>query len=152
MDKEKLNPDQIKRAVMDLRDQIPKEEHEIAGIKVWIHGLTSYELEGWRLVRNNPDEGLVRLSTAKLLQLSMRDETGVRVFQDNELAIIGGLPAIELEPLSRAAMRLSGYGVEAQGEILKNLLQTPGGNGSLEQPESTNAASPNSVNDTQDGK
>ena len=135
---------------MDLRNQIPKEEKEIAGVKVWIYGLTSYELEDWRLMRNNPD--MVKLSTAKFLQLALRDETGVKIFSEKEIAIIAGLPAKDLEPLSRSAMKLSGYGVEAEEAILKNLLKTLGADGLSELLESTNAASQSSSEDTPDGK
>ena len=151
MDKEKLSKDQIKRAIIDLQNQIPKEKHEIGGVEVWVHGLTSYQLEEWRLLRNNPKGVDIRLSTAKLLQLALRDETGTRIFEANELAVIGGLPANDLEPLSRVALKLSGYGVEAEAAILKNLLKTLGGNGSLEQPGSTNAPSQSSSEDTPDG-
>jgi len=111
---------------------------DVAGIKVWIHGLTSYELEEWRILRNNPEGINANLSTAKLLQLALRDESGAKIFTAKELAIIGGMPAKDLEPLSRVALRLSGYGVEAEKAILKNLLRTPGVGGSSEQPESTN--------------
>ena len=151
MGKEKLSKDQIKRAIMNLQNQIPKEEHEIASVKVWVHGLSSYELEEWRLLRNNPEGVDSQLSTAKLLQLALRDETGVRIFDANELAVIGGLPAKEIEPLSRVALKLSGYGVEAEAAILKNLLRTTGGNGSLEQPGNTKAQSQSSSEDTPDG-
>lgn len=129
---------------MDLRHQAPKEEHEISGVKVWVHGLSSYELEEWRLLRNNPKGVDVRLSTAKLLQLALTDDSGTRIFEAKELAVIGGLPAKYIEPLSRVALRLSGYGVEAEAAILKNLLKTPGGDGSSEQQESTSVPSPSS--------
>ena len=144
MSTEKVPTKEIKRAIMDLRNQIPKEEQEVAGVKVWIHGLTSYELEEWRMLRNNPEGIDANLSTAKLLQLALRDETGAKIFTDKELAIIAGLPAKDIEPLSRVALRLSGYGVEAEAAILKNLLRTPGGDGSSEQPESTNVPSQSS--------
>lgn len=140
MPEEKQSAKQIKKAILDLRNQIPKEEQEVAGVKVWVHGLTSYELEEWRLLRNNPDVVDNKLSTAKLLQLALRDETGARIFKANELAMIGGLPAKDIEPLSRVALKLSGYGVEAEAAILKNLLMTPGDDGSSEQPENTNVA------------
>ncbi len=129
---------------MELRNQIPKEEHEVAEIKVWVHGLTSYELEEWRMLRNNPEGIDANLSTAKLLQLALRDETGAKIFTTKELAIIAGLPAKEIEPMSRIALRLSGYGVEAEAAILKNLLKIPGGDGSSEQPENTNVLSQSS--------
>ena len=151
MAEEKQSAKQIKQAILDLRNQVPKEEHEIAGVKVWVHGLTSYELEEWRISRNNPEGVDTRLSTAKLLQLALRDETGAQIFQANELAIIGGLPAKDLEPLSRVALRLSGFGVEAEAAILKNLLKIPGVAGLLERQESTDAALPSSSEDTPDG-
>jgi hypothetical protein len=132
MTEEKSSTKQIKMAIMNLRNQVPKEEQEIAGIKVWVYGLTSYELEDWRLLRNNPGAEDARLSTAKLLQLALRDETGTKVFTDKELAIIAGLPAKDIEPLSRVALRLSGFGVEAEASILKNLLKIPGGGGMSE--------------------
>ena len=144
MTEEKLSAKQIKRAIMDLRNQIPKEEQEVAGVKVWVHGLTSYQLEEWRMLRNNPEGIDANLSTAKLLQLALRDETGAKIFTAKELAIIAGLPAKDIEPLSRVALRLSGYGVEAEAAILKNLPRTPGGDGSSEQPESTNVPSQSS--------
>jgi len=134
----KKSTKEIKLAIMDLRNQIPKEEQEVAGVKIWVHGLTSYELEEWRMMRNNPEGIDANLSTAKLLQLALRYETGAKIFTAKELAIIAGLPAKDIEPLSRVALRLSGYGVEAEAAILKNLLGTPGGGGSSEQPESTN--------------
>ena len=140
----KKSTKEIKLAIMDLRNQIPKEEKEIAGVKVWVHGLTSYELEEWRMLRNNPEGTDANLSTAKLLQLALRDETGAKIFTAKELAIIAGLPAKDIEPLSRVALRLSGYGVEAEAAIVKNLLRTPGGDGSSEQQESTDAPSPSS--------
>lgn len=151
MANEKLSAKQIKRAFLDLKNQIPKEEHEVAGIKVWVYGLTSYELEEWRLMRNNPEAVDTKLSTAKLLQLSLRDETGAKIFTAKELAIIGGLPAKNLEPLSRVAMKLSGYGVDAEAAILKNLLKTLGADGLSELLESTNAASQSSSEGTPDG-
>lgn len=152
MANEKFSAKQIKHAFMELRGQIPKEEHEVAGVKVWVYGLTSYELEDWRLLRNNSNAVDIQLSTAKLLQLALRDETGTKIFTAKELAIIAGLPAKNLEPLSRVALKLSGYGIEAEAAILKNLLRTSGGDGSSEQPESTNAALPSSSEDTPDGK
>lgn len=151
MTEEKLSKKQIKKAILDLRNQIPKEEQEVAGVKVWVYGLTSYELEEWRLVKNNPDVVDTKLSTAKLLQLALRDETGSQIFQAKELAMIAGLPAKDIEPLSRMALKLTGYGVEAEANILKNLLKISGVAGSSEQPENTSAASPSSSEDTPDG-
>ena len=95
------------------------------------------------MVRNNPELDS-RLATAKLIQLAIHSEDGKRIFQDNEIAIIAGKPSLEIEPLARVILRLSGYGVEAEEAILKNLLRIPGGDGSSEQQESTNVPSPSS--------
>lgn len=143
MAEEKFTAKQIKLAIMDLK--VKKEKHEIAGVMVWVHGLTSYQLEEWRILRNNPSQGVdARLATAKLLQLALHDENGVAIFQANEIAILAGKPSFDVEPVARIILRLSGYGVEAEEAILKNLLRIPGGDGSLEQPESTKQASPGS--------
>ena len=144
MANEKVTAKEIKLAFLDLKNQIPKEEVDIAGIKVWVHGLTSYQLEEWRMLRNNPEGIDAYLSTAKLLQLALRDETGACIFTAKELAIIGGMPAKDIEPLSRVALRLSGYGVEAEEAILKNLLKIHGDDGSSNSQESTNVPSPSS--------
>ena len=117
--------------------KVPKEEVLIAGIKAWIHGLTSYQLEEWRQLKNNPDQVDAKLTTAKLIQLALRDETGAQVFKEKELAVIAGRPALNIEPLSRVILKLSGFGVEAEAAILKNLLRTLGDAGLSESPEST---------------
>jgi hypothetical protein len=139
-DKVKLDKQKIREKLIDLRNQVPKEQATIGSVEVWIHGLTSYELEEWRLLKNNPQGTDLRLATAKLLQLAMRDDKGTRIFEPNELAIIAGMPAKDLEPLARKAMQLSGYGIAAEEAILKNLLQTHTDDGSSESPGSTNAA------------
>ena len=117
--------------------KVPKEKHQVAGIDVWIYGLTSYQLEEWRQLKNNPDQIDINLATAKLIQLALRDETGAPVFKQNEIAIIAGRPALDIEPLSRVILKLSGFGVEAEAAILKNLLKTLGDAGLSEQPENT---------------
>jgi len=132
---EKFSARQIKAAIMELK--VPKEEHQIAGVKVWVHGLTSYQLEDWRQLKNNPAGIDANLITAKLLQLALRDWSGAPVFTEIELAIIAGRPAMDIEPLSRVILRLSGFGPEAEAAILKNLLKTLGDAGLSEQPEST---------------
>jgi len=151
MAEEKQSVKEIKHAILNLKNQIPREKCEIAGITVWIHGLTSYELEEWRILRNNPEAVDVKLSTAKLLQLTLRDETGAQIFKANELALLGGLPAKDIEPLSKIAMKLSGYGVESEMAVLKNLLKTLGADGLSELLASINAPLPSSSSDIPDG-
>lgn len=132
---EKFSARQIKSAIMELK--VPKEEHQVAGVKVWVHGLTSYQLEDWRQLKNNPEGVDINLTTAKLLQLSLHDGSGAPVFTEKELAIIAGRPALDIEPLSRVILRLSGFGPAAEAAILKNLLKTLGDAGLSELPEST---------------
>jgi len=117
--------------------KVPKEEVQIAGVKAWVHGLTSYQLEDWRQLKNNPEGLDANLTTAKLIQLALRDESGAPVFKEKELAIIAGRPALDIEPLSRVILKLSGFGPEAEAAVLKNLLKTLGDVGLSEQPAST---------------
>jgi len=119
--------------------KVPKEEVEVAGLKAWVYGLTSFQLEDWRQLKNNPEGVDVNLTTAKLVQLALHDESGAQVFKKNELAIIAGRPAMDIEPLTRVILRLSGFGPESEAAILKNLLKTLGVSGSSESPESTSA-------------
>jgi len=134
---EKVTARQIKVAIMELK--VPKEEVEVAGLKAWVYGLTSFQLEDWRQLKNNPEGVDVNLTTAKLVQLALHDESGAQVFKKNELAIIAGRPAMDIEPLTRVILRLSGFGPESEAAILKNLLKTLGVSGSSESPESTSA-------------
>ena len=131
----KVTAKQIKAAIMELK--VPKEKHQVAGVDVWVHGLTSYQLEDWRQLKNNPEGTDANLTTAKLIQLALRDESGAPVFTEKELAIIAGRPAMDIEPLSRAILKLSGFGPEAEAAVLKNLLKTLGDAGLSESPEST---------------
>ena len=117
--------------------KVPKEKHQIAGLEVWVHGLTSYQLEDWRQLKNNPEGTDANLTTAKLIQLALRDESGAPVFTEKELAIIAGRPAMDIEPLSRVILKLSGFGPEAEAAVLKNLLKTLGDVGLSEHREST---------------
>ena len=131
----KVSAKQIKAAIMELK--VPKEKLQVAGVDVWVHGLTSYQLEDWRQLKNNPQGTDANLTTAKLIQLSLRDESGAPVFTEKELAIIAGRPALNIEPLSRVILKLSGFGPEAEAAVLKNLLKILTDAGLSEQPEST---------------
>jgi hypothetical protein len=73
------------------------------------------------------------LSLAKLVQLSLHDKKGDRIYEHLEITQLAGFkPAKELENISDIAMRINGYSAEGVEEILKNLLRIFGDDGLLE--------------------
>lgn len=145
---ENMDKKEIKKKIIDLKGQIQKQVMRIAGCEAWVYGLTGYQMEDWRLLRSS-DTADARLSSAKLVQLALRDGDGNRIFEANELTIIGGLPAKELEPIVDTALRLSGFGADAQEAILKNLLRTLGADGLRDLLESIIAQSQSCSKDIQ---
>lgn len=117
---------QIKDAFM--KQELKREKHPLPGtsMEVWVQELSSYELETWREICRCDDENMRRLNAAKLLQMSLHDEDGNQIFEEKEIALIGGMPASTIEPLVKKTLRLSGYGVEAEKAILKNLQKILG--------------------------
>lgn len=134
----------IKEAIM--AQKAGREEHEIAGCKVWIYGLSAYQMEQWRQMRQS-EKADAFLSSAKLVQLAMRDEQGERIFEDNELTQLAGRPNQLLEPVVEKALKLSGYGADAQEAILKNLHKTLGDDGLFALLASIGARCPNCSKD-----
>jgi len=137
----------IKEAFLTIEPR--KEKHPMPGtsMEVWVYELTSYELETWREICRAEDDNMRRLNAAKLLQLSLRDAEGNRIFDEEEIAIIGGKPAHLIEPLTKIILRLSGYGAEADQAILKNLRKILGAAGLSDLLGSSTAASGNSTAD-----
>jgi len=145
-----LKAKEIKDAMM--KEEIRKEKHEMelaaGNIEVWVHELTSYQLETWRECCRSEDENARRANAAKLLLIALHDEAGNLVWDEKEIAILAGRPSRILEPLVRVVLRLSGYGAEADMAILKNLRKILGAAGLSDLLESSDAPSPSSTDDT----
>ena len=146
-----LKAKEIKDAMM--KEDIRKEKHEMelsAGIiEVWVHELTSYQLETWRGLCHSDNEDMQKLNAAKLLQMALHDEAGNLVWEVNEIAILAGRPSRIIEPLVRATTRLSGYGEKGAEAILKNLAKILGAVGLSGLLVSSDAPSGISTGDTQ---
>ena len=141
---------EMKQSILDLRNQIPKEEYEIApGQTVWVYGLTGRELAEYRQHVRDPELMNATLATAKLIQMTFRDEHGHRIFGPKDVVQLAELPACITEQIREIADRLNGTGPSALEEVAKNLLKTLGVGGLSEQQESTDAASPSCSTDTQ---
>jgi len=139
---------QIKDAFM--KQELQREKHPMPGtsMDVWVRELSSGELETWREICRCEDDNTRRLNAAKLLQISLQDEDGSQIFDEKEIAVIGGMPARTIEPLVKATLRLSGYGAGADQAILKNLRKILGAAGLSDLLESRDAQDENSTNDT----
>ena len=148
MSKNTTTAKQIKDAF--LKEQVRKEEHAIpeTDIKVWVHELTSYQLERWREMCRSEDDNARRANAAALLQMALHDAEGGLVFQENEITILAGGPSRMIEPLVKVVLRLSGYGTEGDAAILKNLRKILGVAGLSDLLGSSDAASGSSIEGT----
>jgi len=141
----------MKKSILDMRNQIPKQQYEIPGLsdKVWVYGLTARELAEYREHVRDAQLMDPRLAAGKIIQLALRDDAGLRIFGETDVLQISELPAHITEPLVELVMELSGWGSTALETIAKNSQTIPGADGLSAQPGSINAASASCCNDTQ---
>lgn len=91
------------------------------------------------------------LSQAMLCQMGIRDKDGKKYFDETEIIALGDMPSADTEPIAKEVLDLSGFGLDSEEAIVKNLMKILGVAGSFEQPENTNAQSVNLSTDTQPG-
>jgi hypothetical protein len=121
------------RAFAASRDRMEL-EHEAFGQKVWIQEMNGQERDDWeRAVAKKQDkEGrmtdVVGLR-AKMIQLTLVDEKGVRVYSENEAEEINQFPGRFREDLFDAALEFNGLTKQAEESQLKN-SESEAGNGS----------------------
>lgn len=126
----------------------PIEPAEILGVKGWLFRPSSYEMEGWRELYKDNDPAKRRLSPAKLIQISFRDEDGTAVFEELDLPIIAGIEDSQINPIVRRILAINGYGDEGAEIILKNLIAILGVDGVYDSLASIGAACPNCLKNT----
>lgn len=132
-----MKAEEIKKAIQEKKAQKKKfiEEAEILEVKGFLYRASSYEMEGWRAYSNavtdegKPDENKRRLSPSKLIQISFRDEDGLKVFEELELPFIGGIEDTEINKVFKRCLAINGYGGEGIEAILKNLVAIVGVDG-----------------------
>lgn len=147
----------IKKAIQDKKSQKkkPTEETEILGVKGFLYKSSSYEMEGWRTYSNaldnesKPDEHKRKLSPAKLIQISFRDEDGIKVFEELDLPFIGGIDDDEINRVFKRCLAINGYGGEGIEAILKNLVAIVGTDGVFASLVNIGCHCPNCSKDTQ---
>jgi hypothetical protein len=109
-------------------DDLPRQVVEVPewGGSVMVRGLTGSERDKFEasvLVKKGKDYD-VKLADlrARLVVLSVIDEAGTRLFDDNDVAELGKKSASALNRVFEAAQRLSGLTDQDIEELEKNLL------------------------------
>jgi hypothetical protein len=157
MDKGKaMKAEEIKKAIQTKKSQKLKsvEEAEILGVKGFLYRSSSFEMEGWRACSNalnkegEPDENKRRLSPSKLIQISFRDEDGLKVFEELDLPFIGGIEDSEINRVFKRCLAINGYGGEGIEALLKNLVAIVGVDGVYASLVSIGCPCPNCTQDT----
>lgn len=119
------------RAAILAKDTRPSEKVEVPawGTTVTVRGLSGRDRDAFEATcrkrvgkKFEPDVDNVR---AKLLVQCLYDAAGQRIFQDDDAEELGGQAASVLEPLVRAAQRLSGLEDEDVKELAENLAGAP---------------------------
>jgi hypothetical protein len=114
---------------MSIREQllalkIPTATVKVAGIDglVSLRGLTAGERDQWeQYVYSERDiKKGVKNIRASLVVRCITDETGSRLFTDDEIAEIGAMPASVIDKLYEHCQRLSGLGAKDAEELEKN--------------------------------
>ncbi len=121
------------RAALLAAQDIPIEEIEVPEWGTWvrIRALTGAErdtFEGEITRRNGKSiEVNVRNIRARLVAMSMVDETGARIFGVQDIEALGEKSAKALDRIFSVAQRLSGLRDEDVQELAENFDTTPGG-------------------------
>jgi hypothetical protein len=122
------------------RDRIEL-EHQSFGQKVWIQEMNGQERDDWeRAVTKKQDkEGRITDFVglrAKMIQLTLVDENGVRVYSENEAEEINQLPGRFREDLFDAALEFNGLTKQSREDQEKNFA-SEAGNGSCAASQSS---------------
>lgn len=94
------------------------------GGSVYVRAITSGERDGYEagVMQLRGDKLVPKLSNAraKLIVLALSDETGARLFKDDELAVIAALSARASQRIFDKARELAGLSDEDVDELEKN--------------------------------
>ena len=151
-----MKAEEIKKAIQNKKAEKkrPVEESELLGVKGWLYRSSSIAMEGWRSYSNatkpdgSPDEEKRKLSPAKIVQISFRDEDGNRVFEETDLAFIGTIDDSEINRVFKRCLAINGYGGEGIEAILKNLVAIVGVDGVYASLVNIGCLCPNCSKDT----
>jgi len=130
---------EIKQAIFEVWDDIPQEEYQIGDRKVFIRGLSAYDLEVYRKWKNSADDLKSCSANSKLVQLSLYDERGSRLIDDLEVNQINGKFGSRIDEIVDVILRVNGFNPVGADAILKNLRKILGDAGLRELRENITA-------------
>jgi hypothetical protein len=95
---------------------------EVWGGVVYVRGMTGAERDSFEAsivsIRGNKQDVSLENIRAKLCVRCVCDETGNRLFADNEADLLSGKSAVELQKLFAVAQRLSGLTTDDVSELV----------------------------------
>lgn len=104
--------------ILKLAATLPVEQVSVSGVAepISVRGLTAGERDAFEaacFVGKGPNREMNFVNLrARLLVKCICNASGERLFQDNELDSVAGLPAKVIDPLFEVAQRLSGMGAK----------------------------------------
>jgi len=112
------------------KSRVPREKMTVPDLgDIYVHGLTSGEKDGYEnsVVSVTAGSRQVKLTNARavLMQLCIYNQHGCRMFAENEIGKLIGVPAVVADPILDVAKRLSGMGVGEIEELVKNSQTDP---------------------------
>ena len=116
---------ELKEKILSLRNKVPTQDYEIPGVgKVKIYGFTGLEKSQWQDAIRDPKGNVVTNKVDPLMFIScVRDESGKQIFTLADELQVRDLPCQLISQVCTICMKLSGIGIWADQEILRNLLK-----------------------------
>jgi len=104
---------------------VPKEKVIVPELgDIWVHGLTCGEKDDYEnnVVQFNRGSRELRLNNARavLMQLTVRNQHGNRLFAEKDIGKLRNLPAGIVDPILDVARKLSGMATGEIEELVKN--------------------------------
>ena len=104
---------------------VPKEKGTVPELgDIWVHGLTCGEKDDYEnnVVQFNRGSRELRLNNARavLMQLTVRNQHGNRLFAEKDIGRLRNLPAGIADPILDVARKLSGMSTGEIEELVKN--------------------------------
>mgnify|MGYP001057459252 CR=1 FL=1 len=109
---------------------MPRQKMTVPDIgDIYVYGLRSGEKDDYEnnVVQFNRGDRQIRLDNARavLLQLTVRDQHGNRMFAEKDIGKLAALPAKVADPILVVARKLSGMATGEIDELVKNSQTAP---------------------------
>lgn len=119
----------IKQQILDANDRpsIAIAVPEWGGVAVHIGTMNGTERDAWEVLLAQQKAESVDNFRARLLVMCMYDDSGTRIFADNEAALLAGKSSVVLDRLYTAAAKLNAIGKQEVDALAGNFPATNGG-------------------------